>query len=143
MCSERRPRRFDLIDENFVECWTGCPGYECRNLTAERAVALQIKLAQPLEGIDEHHWLTASDARAIQLADLLVTQQWLRNRVWQLCLRHGFIQQDSPVFELGLDLPLAVGNASLAICHSVPREILEAMGIGFVSSLDAFLPALR
>jgi len=82
---------FSLIDQPLVYCWNNqCDPLTCTTLTRERAVSLLRQLsgsATAVFGSQANAALTILGE--VQKADLLITWQWLRNRIWRLALKHG------------------------------------------------------
>lgn len=79
----RLVRLFDVIDEDVLACWNrACKNNAtCRLRNPEAAVAIHRELCSDfVEGIGHR-------MSPIQKADILITQQWLRNRIW--CVDHG------------------------------------------------------
>jgi hypothetical protein len=100
----------------------------------EKALSIQVALSDTTDAQSIEDWSGLSEQEAIQHADLQVTQHWLRNRVWQLCLGHGLInmEPDNPR-ELSVNFAIDIAKDTLSICEKAPTAIIEACGLGFVS----------
>lgn len=128
---------FSYIDQNVISCWNGkCAGTTCTSLTASRVVLILRKLqGQAAEVFGEG---VGEDLRALnetQRADLLITWQWIRNRVWRLAATHGLISPagvGGPV-ELTQYYVLDIGAQTAEICRTLSYVSMEAHGTGFVS----------
>lgn len=72
----------------------------------------------------------------IQLADLSVTQQWLRSIVWQLATASGCLSSNSAAMSMNFSYPIDIARDLLSITNRVSRHSLEIHGIGLVN-LDA------
>jgi hypothetical protein len=125
---------FSFIDQDIVTCWNGrCDGPLCRSLTTERAVEILRKLGgEPTEvfGEDFDHDLRNAMSES-QRADLLITWQWLRNRVWRLVFLHGLATEDGAI-ELSRVYLANVAIATLDICKVLSTVSMDAHGAGFV-----------
>ncbi|KAK8861776.1 hypothetical protein IAR55_002599 [Kwoniella newhampshirensis] len=71
----------------------------------------------------------------VQKADLLITWQWLRNRVWRLAAGHGLIQEEGGEKELSVEYIVDVAATTVAICQRLTLGAMEAHGCGFVEKL--------
>jgi hypothetical protein len=125
---------FSFIDQDIVTCWNGrCNGPSCRSLTERRAVDILRKLGgEPAEvfGPDFDYHLRTGMSES-QRADLLITWQWLRNRVWRLAFLHGLTTEDGKV-ELSRVYLANVAIATLDICKVLSTVSMDAHGAGFV-----------
>lgn len=65
--------------------------------------------------------------------DLLLSQQWLRNRIWQLTVSHCLSSTDASDVELQPSYSLLIAKETVRVCRSFEREALEANGVGVVS----------
>lgn len=131
---------FSFIDQDIVTCWNGrCDGPSCRSLTTERAIEILRKLGgEPTEVFGDEfdiHLRTAMGES--QRADLLITWQWLRNRVWRLAFLHGLATEDGAI-ELSRVYLANVAIATLDICKVLSTVSMDAHGAGFVRTVPSF-----
>ena len=122
---------FSHIDQDVVSCWNGrCGGRNCQNLTRQRAV----KILRELKGTAKRVFGDAllPDLNETQKADLLITWQWIRNRIWRLAALHGLTTEDDAP-ELSVEYLLDVARTTLLICERLSSSSMEAHGVGFVS----------
>ncbi|EJU05159.1 hypothetical protein DACRYDRAFT_113349 [Dacryopinax primogenitus] len=141
----RHLKLFDSVDEDFIDCWNGrCAGRTCTTLDVARALALHKQLSESLDSADTSNQesfevlssLTSAWKRGeIQSADVLITQQWLLNRLWRLCMSHGLISPSASEPALRVDLPVTIAHAALAICNKLSMTSIEAHGIGYLEKL--------
>ncbi|WWC63758.1 uncharacterized protein I303_106363 [Kwoniella dejecticola CBS 10117] len=125
---------FSFVDSDIISCWNGrCNAATCTSLTKERVVTILRSLGgTPAQVFGSDIALTGlSD---VQQADLLITWQWLRNRIWRLAAGHGLTEDESSK-ELGLGYVVDVASATVLICRRLNVEALEAHGCGFVEKL--------
>ncbi|THX67955.1 hypothetical protein D6D08_06492 [Aureobasidium pullulans] len=137
---------FDAIDESVVECWAGYCKYSDGHCEAfDRRRALRMFRAQqraredclvgsisfePSASILPLHQLLES-----QQADISVTQFWLLNRLWELCMSHGLLRENSEHAELRLDFAYRVARKLLAACDVLSIPSMEVHGVGLVEKI--------
>lgn len=149
---------FDAIDEDIIDCWNGrCHADKgcCQKLDESRVLAVHDNLSSvsDTERYESSDWFDPDDEglrqgehsitktlgsllRETQCADVLVTQKWLQNRVWHLCLDHRLVEIGSERPELRLDYPLGLAESTIDLSRSLRISSMEAHGIGLVSGLD-------
>jgi hypothetical protein len=69
-----------------------------------------------------------------QCADVLVTQKWVLDRLWNLCFSHGLLQPYSEQKELCFRYAFDNGVKTLELCRSLRISAMEAHGAGMVST---------
>jgi hypothetical protein len=70
-----------------------------------------------------------------QCADILVTQKWVQDRLWNLCFSHGLLRLHSEQKELCFRYAFDNGVKTLELCRSLRISAMEAHGVGMVSSI--------
>lgn len=132
---------FAFLDQDMIICWNNrCPrafGEPCGYLTRDRATSI----LSSLNGAAPDVFGPGSEADFRQLtdsqrADLFITWQWLKNRIWRLAALHGITTEDGPP-ELGVDYVVSAAATTVAICRRLPLSAMEAHGTGFVSHQNA------
>ena len=122
---------FSHIDQDIVSCWNGrCGGKQCPNLTPQRAHTILRELKGTAQKVFGDPLL--SDLNETQKADLLITWQWIRNRIWRLSALHGFTSEDSEP-EFSVEYLIDIAKTTLRICERLSQTSMEAHGVGFVS----------
>jgi hypothetical protein len=128
---QRLTRLFNLIDDGIVGCWSdrqhqaGACG-----LTPARILKLQRDIDDAV-GVSELSILLLPE---IRFADLVVTQQWLKCRIWRISAAHSFVSKlNSQDPELSVLYPVRIGNATLAACETLDMKSAEANGLIWVS----------
>ncbi|KAJ9097605.1 hypothetical protein QFC21_004639 [Naganishia friedmannii] len=126
---------FSFIDQDIVTCWNGrCDGPSCRCLSEKRAIDILSKLGgSPTEVFGVDFEIQLRNLAESQRADLLITWQWLRNRIWRLAFLHGLARENGPV-ELSRVYLANVAIAALDICRDLSTRSMDAHGAGFVSA---------
>ena len=112
---------FRVIDDEFSRSWNKGRS-DC---SASWLMRIQDQLTEALP-----EDVKCSD---IQLADLSVTQQWLRSIVWQLATASGCLSSNSPAIAMNFSYPIDIARDVLSITSRVSRRSMEIHGIGLVS----------
>lgn len=148
---------FDAIDEDFINCWNRrCDigsGY-CQKFTQAKALSMHDSLQRisqaerykgydwferaKVDGNEDSNALLAMGLRETQAADVFITQKWVQNRVWLLCLNHGLLRPDYDRPELTFSYAVTVAESAVQICRSLRLSSMEAHGIGFVWVYPSF-----
>ncbi|KLT43892.1 hypothetical protein CC85DRAFT_284173 [Cutaneotrichosporon oleaginosum] len=139
-------RVFSLIDTRVINCWNAVPGHEPGScgLTRETLVQLQHDLDNVFGPNGEDVALNPPDpSRALtegQRADLLMNQKWLKNRVFELSVAHGFVhplkdQGEEPAWELSPLYAIALGNTTLAMYRGLSPRGAEYNGLMWCEKL--------
>jgi len=77
------------------------------------------------------------ETTAIQKADLLITQQWLRLIVWQSSFRQGLLSWSAGADRAALNFafPLAVAARTAAVLRGLPAAAVEVHGMGIFEKI--------
>jgi hypothetical protein len=85
------------------------------------------------DGADEEVVMT--EPTAIQKADLLVTQQWLRLIVWLASFRQNLLSWGAPHESMNFAFPLAIARSTAAVLQSLPSTAVEVHGMGIFEKI--------
>ncbi|KKP03050.1 hypothetical protein THAR02_04819 [Trichoderma harzianum] len=145
---------FSAIQDDFIGCWNAtCAATEggCSKSNEKTVLQVHEKLArvrgqhlyshydrlildeEPLDGaardvLDDQIIVT-------QHADIIITQKWLQNRLWYLCLAHNLLKPNSKHFELQFDYAIRIAESTLTLCQKLPVSFMEAHGVGLIEKL--------
>ncbi|KAG6034682.1 hypothetical protein E4U41_006467 [Claviceps citrina] len=72
---------------------------------------------------------------ANQQADLLLSREWLRIVVWQLCVSKTLLCSASPLESMSFQFPVSVARNVVTATSLLPRAALEANGVGIVEKI--------
>lgn len=133
-------RSYAPLDESFVAAWND--GSDPR-VSATTYLGLQRLLAEPLDFLRPRRTAPAgwagpsdeSDPTAIQKADLLITQQWLRLIVWQSSFRQGLLSTAAPDQSFSFSFPLSIARDTAAVLQSLPSRAVEVHGMGIFEKI--------
>jgi len=137
---------FDAIDESVVECWAGyCRYSDGRCETFDRRQAIRMFRAQrraregcltgTLSFEPTASLLPLQQLLESQQADISVTQFWLTNRLWELCMSHGLLLESSDHAELRFDFAYHVANDLVCVCNALSPSSLEVHGVGLIEKV--------
>jgi hypothetical protein len=137
---------FDAIDESVVECWAGyCRYSDGRCETFDRRQAIRMFRAQQraregcltgsLSFEPSASLLPMPQLLESQQADISVTQIWLTNRLWELCMSHGLLLENSDHAELRFDFAYHIANDLVSVCDSRSLSSMEVHGVGLIEKI--------
>lgn len=137
---------FDAIDESVIECWNGYCKYSdgaCELFDRRRSLQMfraqhrardaclngAISFAPSASPLPLHELVDS------QQADITITQFWLLNRLWFLCLSHGLLRDSSDHVELCYSYACHVASQLLVQCDRFALSAMEVHGVGFAEKL--------
>ncbi|KAK9239890.1 hypothetical protein V1525DRAFT_397047 [Lipomyces kononenkoae] len=130
---------YKVVDAELIDCWNGrcaTANGPCTKMSAERALSMHKMVAN---AYDHDTFNPDCPLDETQRADLAISQQWLHNRLWQLCLSHGVLNVDSTTAtdhrELSLTYACDIAQRTIGICRSLSMESMEVHGIGIMEKL--------
>ncbi|KEQ75177.1 hypothetical protein M436DRAFT_43255 [Aureobasidium namibiae CBS 147.97] len=137
---------FDAIDESVVECWAGyCRYSDGRCETFDRRQAIRMFRAQrraregcltgTLSFEPTASLLPLQQLLESQQADISVTQFWLTNRLWELCMSHGLLLEASAHAELRFEFAYHVANDLISVCNVLDPSSMEVHGVGLIEKV--------
>lgn len=96
-----------------------------------------VTAAPSLTGSDEDadEEIVQSEPTAIQKADLLITQQWLRLIVWQSSAKHNLLSWNSPHESMNSAFPLEIARSTANVLQSLPSSAVEVHGMGIFEKI--------
>lgn len=76
-----------------------------------------------------------SERTATQQADLLLSREWLKLVVWQLCVSKTLLCSTSPHESMSLRFPVSVARNVVLTTTLLPAKALEANGVGILEKI--------
>jgi hypothetical protein len=76
-----------------------------------------------------------SDRTEIQQADLLISRQWLKTMVWQLCVSKGLLSSSSINESMSFRYPVTIARDVVLISRLLPPKAFEANGVGILEKV--------
>ncbi len=114
------------MDDALIDCIN----YTCDRPLCSFSAELAISTDAALEVVQPDRSLSQ-----VQMADLLVTKQWLQVKIWQASVMHMTIDQSSLFPQLRLEYPLSKLVNVINIIDGIPFSALLGNGQGMVSLL--------
>ncbi|KFZ02014.1 hypothetical protein V500_00499 [Pseudogymnoascus sp. VKM F-4518 (FW-2643)] len=71
----------------------------------------------------------------IQQADLLVSRQWLKTMVWQLCVSKGLLSSATTNESMSFYYPVIIARDVVVVSRLLPPKAFEAHGVGILEKL--------
>jgi hypothetical protein len=116
---------FQYFDDTFISLWNHSSTHSA--IPPHRFVHLQESLSFALPDV--------SQTTEIQQADLLVTRQWLKTMVWQLCVARSFLSSATTQECMSFDYPITISREIAAVSHLLPAKAFEAHGVGILEKV--------
>ncbi|EED18151.1 C6 transcription factor, putative [Talaromyces stipitatus ATCC 10500] len=148
---------FDSIDEEILTCWNSrcdASNGKCQILTEAKVLSIYHNLARVSNSSrynsndwfdPDHTNLTDLEDNATktlgsfltetQCADVLISQKWVQDRLWNLCLSHGLLLPESEHLELRFSYAFHNAERTLELCKTLRISAMEAHGIGIIEKL--------
>ncbi|PVH86427.1 hypothetical protein DL98DRAFT_557011 [Cadophora sp. DSE1049] len=76
-----------------------------------------------------------SERSEIQQADLLITRQWLKMIVWQLCLKKGMLSSNPITDSMSFHYPVDIARDVTLVARLLPLEAFQANGVGILGKI--------
>jgi hypothetical protein len=116
---------FQNFDDTFLSLW---------NLSSENSTASPQSLIR-LQDILKISLPDVSDRTEIQQADLLVSKQWLKTMVWQLCVTKGLLSSSSSNESMSFQYPVTIARDVILVSRLLPPKAFEANGVGILEKV--------
>ncbi|KAN0089883.1 hypothetical protein V8E51_018462 [Hyaloscypha variabilis] len=116
---------FQNIDDTFLSLWNLSPASS--TLSPESLIHLQDTLELALPDV--------FDRTEIQQADLLISRQWLKTIVWQLCVSKGLLSSSSTNESMSFNYPVTIARDVVLTSRLLPQTAFEANGIGILEKV--------
>lgn len=124
---------FQHFDDDFVRLWnvsSKTPAFPFSDDTSPVSSSQLGSLQEVLDmAIPE-----VSKRNEIQQADLLISRQWLKTMVWQLCVTKGLLSSSSSNESMSFHYPISIARDVVLVSRSLSKEAFEPHGVGIVSS---------
>lgn len=126
---------FQSIDDNFVALWnvstrTTAPPFtsaEAANVSQRQLSALQEMLAASIPDVKKR--------TEVQQADLLISRQWLKTMVWQLCVTKGLLSSSTDDETMSFHYPVQIAKDLVTVSTNLKRESFEPHGQGILEKV--------
>ena len=116
---------FQNFDDTFLSLWNLSSSNS--NTSPHSLVILQDILQGALPDV--------SNRTEIQQADLLVSRQWLKTMVWQLCVSKGLLSSSATNESMSFQYPVTIARDVVLVSRLLPPKAFEANGIGILEKV--------
>ena len=116
---------FQNFDDTFLSLW---------NLSSTNSTASPQSLIR-LQDILKFALPDVSERTEIQQADLLVSRQWLKTMVWQLCVTKGLLSSSTTNESMSFQYPVTIARDVVVVSRLLSPKAFEANGIGILEKV--------
>lgn len=117
---------FKDFDDTFLALWNATQiDPDKANSSALLSLQSTLKSAVP----------NVSQRAEVQQADLLVSRQWLKTMVWQLCVSKGLLSSSSYDESMSFTYPITIARDVVLVSRSLPTHAFEPHGIGILEKV--------
>jgi hypothetical protein len=116
---------FQNFDDTFLSLWNLSTAHS--TISPQRLIHLQNILGLALPEV--------SRRTEIQQADLLVTRQWLKTMVWQLCVTKGLLSSATTNECMSFHYPIVIARDVAVVSSLLPPKAFEANGVGILEKV--------
>ncbi|KAK9322271.1 hypothetical protein V1517DRAFT_276332 [Lipomyces orientalis] len=130
---------FSVISVDILDCWNekcaaSSPGDGCTRFTTERALEMHRLISEVYDDKPKSDSLLSEP----QIADIMISQQWLHNRLWNVCHTHGLLNEEGTAEscrEMSITYAIDIARDTIQISKKFTMENLEVHGIGIIGKL--------
>lgn len=125
---------FQSIDDNFVALWNVSTRTHTLPFVSEEAASISARQLSALQDMLAVSIPDVKNRTEVQQADLLISRQWLKTMVWQLCVTKGLLSSAKDVDEsMSFHYPVLIARDMVKAGTALRREAFEPHGQGIVS----------
>ncbi|GAB0137928.1 hypothetical protein EsDP_00006179 [Epichloe bromicola] len=118
---------FRNFDSDFLTMWNTTNDSHVSVSTKDYPAKLQRFLEQSIPQVAQR--------TANQQADLILSREWLRIVVWQLCVAKTLLCSSSPLESMSFQFPVSVARNVVVATSLLPGEALGANGVGILEKI--------
>ena len=116
---------FQNFDDTFLTLW---------NFSSENSMISPESLIR-LQNVLKFALLDISDRTEMQQADLLVSREWLKMMVWQLCVTRRLLSSSTTNESMSFQYPFTLARNVVLVSQFLPAEAFEANGVGILEKV--------
>jgi hypothetical protein len=116
---------FQNFDDDFLSVWNQSTTNSLAS--ADSLLRLQAILKSALPHVTER--------TENQQADLLISRQWLKTMVWQLCVSKGLLSSNSADESMTFQYPVTIARDVVLVSKQLPPRAFEANGVGILEKV--------
>lgn len=118
---------FRHFGDDFMSLWNSAERDNHNPISSQPLIKLQEFLKDAIPNVRERP--------EIQQADLLITRQWLKMIVWQLCLKNGMLSSNPITDSMSFHYPVDIARDVALVARLLPLEAFQANGIGILGKI--------
>ncbi|KAL5312923.1 hypothetical protein ACEPPN_019349 [Leptodophora sp. 'Broadleaf-Isolate-01'] len=118
---------FRNFGDGFMSLWNSTKRDNPHPLSPRPLIKLQEFLKHAIPYVRERP--------EIQQADLLITRQWLKMIVWQLCLNKGMLSSNPISDSMSFHYPVDIAQDVTLVARLLPLEAFQANGLGILGKI--------
>jgi hypothetical protein len=126
---------FQNIDDTFLSLWNLSSANSTPSLSPSPPPSPLQESLLGLQDILKFSLLDVSDRTEIQQADLLVSRQWLKIVVWQLCVGKRLLSSSTTNESMSFRYPVTIARDVILISRLLPPKAFEANGVGILEKV--------
>lgn len=116
---------FQHFDNDFLAIWNQS------SMTHTTSAELLVRLQNVLD----YSLPSTAGCTQSQLADLLVSREWLKTMVWQLCVSRTLLSSSSNEESMSFRYPVKIARDVVLVSRLLPLNAFEANGVGILEKL--------
>ena len=116
--------QYETITPALIECING----RCTPQTCSLSTQTILAAHKGLQDVG-----TDGCISEVQVADILLTNQWLHIKIWQACAMHSLLTASPPTSELGIEYPLNVLVKTMDLVQTLSRRAIFCNGHAMVN----------
>jgi len=122
---------FQHFDDDFVHLWNVSSTTPAFPFSVEVSpVSSQLGNLQEVLDLSIPE---VSKRNQVQQADLLISRQWLKTMVWQLCVTKGLLSSSTSNESMSFHYPVSIARDVVVVGKALNKEAFEPHGVGIVS----------
>lgn len=119
---------FQNFDDSFLALWNLSTTKDSSTSPTNDSL---IRLQEILNSALPH----VTSRTEIQQADLLISRQWLKTMVWQLCVSKNLLSSKSTSESMSFHYPITIARDVVHVSHLLPYTAFEANGVGILEKV--------
>jgi hypothetical protein len=123
---------FQHFDDDFVRLWNVSSKTPAFTFSDDVSPVSSSQLGG-LQKVLDLSIPEVSKRNEVQQADLLISRQWLKTMVWQLCVTKGLLSSSSRNESMSFHYPVSIARDVVMVSKALNKEAFEPHGVGIVS----------
>lgn len=116
---------FQHFDNDFLAIWN----------QSSMTHATSTEFLVRLQNVLDYSLPSTAGCTQSQLADLLVSREWLKTMVWQLCVSRTLLSSSSNEESMSFRYPVKIARDVVLVSRLLPLNAFEANGVGILEKL--------